>query len=1186
MRITIREQLALLVLFSVLVALTIVSVPTWLYVNAHIANTLRNGLALTASLKASRITSELELIQTSCYTISSRVLLQTALQNFYTQGSANWDDATRDLTSALSIGTSTGLLQVRLYSRNVTGPHTGLLNITSAKVPEIILPYETPDGSRATLSDTEYGYPPMLYPNITYVDIGNSSIRPNMTATAAEPFPQVRISRDGGLLLGPLVLNATTALISVSVPIRDNDDLFILGYMTIVALATSLVNVRDSREGLDDSGMVLIIGPDTKWNRFPASDPASNSTYKPDKEEFGNVEVHFVLPPVIDDKTEGRHGALLEDDGINHEAFPLRDYSAALNAFADQHNTVNNASSDLDTRNEQDVRVAVGWARTQTPLANWTVIVEKNRNEAYQPIATLRNILLGTVFATAGALTLIIVPLAHFSVLPIRKLKAATEKSISPPGYEDTLADSDYDDETPGSGRVSSHKSKKGLITTLSRFMRGKAPKAESERDASRRMFKIPGKVDEGKHIVTDELTELTRTFNDMSDELVKQYTSLEEKVQERTRELSESKKAAEAANESKTLFIANISHELKTPLNGILGMCTVCMEETDLGRIKQSLKTLYESGDLLLHLLEDLLSFSKNQIGQQLTMEIKEFKLSDIRSQILAIFDKQVREGQIDFNVTFVNTEDLPLATAGGSQQDFDTRLAMISQVGMIGKLDDVTLWGDHHRILQVIINLVSNSLKFTPAKGKVEVRIKCLGEDHLGNDDSSRASSMSLTTSRNSRNGQMRFRGGSASVASTNSAAGTGNSQYNKGATALAINPMDPKTTPHVHVYERSPTPPPPGARSYVFEFEVEDTGPGIPESMHQKVFEPFVQGDLGLSRKFGGTGLGLSICHQLAGLMGGSITLKSTEGLGTTFTMHIPLKFAKASMGANVSRSQQQSIDSTNMADSPRSSFIAASTSKPQVETGPASSLNPQPRLVGLSQPYFPVDLPGPPTPSMKISAAALNRQDSQSKLKVLVADDNSTNIEVVSRMLKLEDVYDVTIAKDGQEAFDLVKGSMEKNESFDVIFMDVQMPNVDGLQSTRLIRGMGYKSPIVALTAFSEESNVKECIDSGMDEFLSKPIRRPALKQVLKRFATIPEEIEFAAAAAKVAPMNEKGNPDEKRRRRPRKADSTPNGSVHSPPTPPPTSFDFEEKEKMLNGSPPELHSESLPPTKAE
>lgn len=899
MRIAIREQLALLVLFSVLIALAVVSVPTWLYVNDHIANTLRDGLALTASLKASRITSELELIQTSCYTISSRILLQNALQEFYREGSANWSGAMEDLKSALSVGTSTGLLQARLFSRNSTGPKTGLLNVTADDPPEVLLGYNAPDGSPATLNNGTYGYPPELYPNITYVDLGyNSTIRPNATAQAAEAFQDVWISRDGGLLLGPVVLNSTTALISVSIPIRDNGDRFILGYMTIVALATQLVAVRDSREGLDDSGMVLMIGPDNEWNRFPVTNPASNGTYMPDREAFGEVEVKFVLPPLTEDKADERHQKLLAKDGVNYNTFQLKDYHAALNAFADQSDTVNNASSILGTKNEEGVRVAVGYARTQTPLVNWTVIVEKSRDEAYQPIETLRNILLGTVFATAGCLTLLIFPLAHLGVLPIRKLKAATEKSVSPPGYEESFTESDYEDESPGSGRVSSQRSKKGFMTTIVRFIKGKPTKASSERDASRRMFKIPGKVDPGKHMITDELTELTSTFNDMSDELVKQYTSLEDKVVERTRELSESKKAAEAANESKTLFIANISHELKTPLNGIMGMCAVCMEENDINRIKQSLKTLYESGDLLLHLLEDLLSFSKNQIGQQLTMEIKEFKLTDIRAQILAIFDKQVREGQIDFAVSFISTDDLPAMMTGIPQPESEARLPLAGPQTSVATLEDLILWGDQHRILQVIINLVSNSLKFTPREGKVEVRVKCLGEDHAANDDSSRASSMSITASRNSRNGPIRYRGGSASAPSTTSAAvSTTNSQYNRGATALAINPMDPKTTPQMQIYDRSPTPPPPGARSYIFEFEVQDTGPGIPESMHQKVFEPFVQGDLGLSRKFGGTGLGLSICHQLAGLMGGSISLTSTEGTGTTFTMHIPLKVAKS-------------------------------------------------------------------------------------------------------------------------------------------------------------------------------------------------------------------------------------------------------------------------------------------------
>jgi len=180
-----------------------------------------------------------------------------------------------------------------------------------------------------------------------------------------------------------------------------------------------------------------------------------------------------------------------------------------------------------------------------------------------------------------------------------------------------------------------------------------------------------------------------------------------------------------------------------------------------------------------------------------------------------------------------------------------------------------------------------------------------------------------------------------------------------------------------------------------------------------------------------------------------------------------------------------------------------------------------LDNKPRLVGLSQPFFATN--PHTTPSKEDQMAAIDRamsnhrETGQGKLRVLVADDNSTNIEVVSRMLKLEDIYDVTIAKDGQEAYDLVKANMENNQRFDVIFMDIQMPNLDGLQSTRLIRKMGYSAPIVALTAFSEESNVKECMESGMDEFLSKPIRRPALKQVLKKFATIEEEPEGGTPA---------------------------------------------------------------------
>jgi osomolarity two-component system sensor histidine kinase SLN1 len=196
-----------------------------------------------------------------------------------------------------------------------------------------------------------------------------------------------------------------------------------------------------------------------------------------------------------------------------------------------------------------------------------------------------------------------------------------------------------------------------------------------------------------------------------------------------------------------------------------------------------------------------------------------------------------------------------------------------------------------------------------------------------------------------------------------------------------------------------------------------------------------------------------------------------------------------------------------------------------------------LDQQPRLVGLSLPFFATNPNRQLSKEDKLAAidrAMANKPSGQGKLRVLVADDNSTNIEVVSRLLKLEAIYDVTIAQDGQEAYDLVKANMENNQHFDVIFMDIQMPNLDGLQSTRLIRKMGYSAPIVALTAFSEESNVKECMESGMNEFLSKPIRRPALKQVLAKFATIEEEPEMGSLTRTTPDGTLAGTPEKEAR----------------------------------------------------
>lgn len=464
----------------------------------------------------------------------------------------------------------------------------------------------------------------------------------------------------------------------------------------------------------------------------------------------------------------------------------------------------------------------------------------------------------------------------------------------------------------------------------------------------------------------------------------------------------------------------------------------------------------------------------------------------------------------------------------------DFTSSLT-VQQQHHPARLRDVFVLGDQHRILQVIINLLSNSLKFTATGGRVQVRIRWGDElepdrkspnqvavTHLTDD-------VALSEKTDSQESSLHF-----------SASDT------PGLTSKPdLTDSNGKTQPSVTTKSDTipPSPLNETTQLYMFTFEVEDTGRGIPQDMKEKIFEPFVQVDSSFSKEFGGTGLGLSICSQLAKLMKGTISVESIEGVGSTFRLRIPLKYISDRVPSTRSESTRPisrapSADSSTNSGGGKSSHRNSLSSVLAHDTDATTShgvenhrCDIQPRLVGLSTPFFP-PIPNPnstksTTPTTVIATTSTNAKqmaiqqakadkakiassNDSNKIAVLVADDNATNVEVVRRMLKLEKINNVAIARDGREAYEIVKASMEQNRRFDVIFMDVQMPNIDGIQSTKLIRNMGYAAPIVALTAFSEESNRKACMESGMDEFLAKPIRRSALKSVLTKFATIYEE----------------------------------------------------------------------------
>lgn len=952
--------------------------------------------------------------------MATRVLIQNALQR-YNQGNntyANWVRASQDLQSALGgAGSTAMLLQAVAVSKNGTGtggPY-GLVNVTGAEITSTIpLSSIEPNNTTSYLGDNNTaGYPSQLYPDLVF----NSTIV-NSTFNRSDAFFDGSLLHAGTtLFLGPWLLNDSFALVSITVPIINNTSVEdTLGWLTVVINARSIFSVEQSLQGLGNSGQILIINPDTATQKLPLNVQGKGDS-KAIKDVAKNQNVTFVLPPVQNSSRSTRHAA--RAFGRPNTPFPMQQYPAILDAYTSNSKEPNSADSLISTTNEDNDRVSVGYALLFSPMVDWALIVEQSHGEVIGPINHLRNVLVACVFGTVGALLFLLLPVAHLSVRPIRRLREATTKSVEPyryPSDDGSIRSSISEDHEETQIDMDEAAKKEGFIGRVAQWRSQRQDSHRIQRDLDHQQtFRIPGKVPDRKHVVQDELTDLTRTFNEMSEELTMQYARLEERVKERTQELEVSKKAAEVANETKTLFIANISHELKTPLNGILGMCAVCMQEDDPTKIKRSLGIIYKSGDLLLHLLTDLLTFTKNQIGQQLTLDEREFRLADVTAQLLSIFEKQAREGQIHLRVSYQGPQDGAESTIGSPSQ------SGFGPYGT-GQIKDMFLWGDQHRILQVIINLVSNSLKFTPPSGSVDIRIRCVGDAPEPERAESRKGSMrSKQSNRHSSKGSnRRFRRVTSASGSTTSGLPRGRDRSRYSDTALHINGTEPKSASAVAVYERASTPPPLNSRTLLFEFEVEDTGPGIPESQQQRVFEPFVQGDLGLSKKYGGTGLGLSICSQLASLMRGSIHLDSHIGKGSKFTMRIPLIYTKERAETTASSRANSRRNSANLGitaeglDRPLSRASSEHSKRSGRSVSPAINgfdTPAKPRLIGLSQPFFASTSPleDPDKQLQAMERVAAQAAQSGDKVRVLVAEDNKVNQEVVLRMLKLEDIY---------------------------------------------------------------------------------------------------------------------------------------------------------------------------------
>jgi len=573
----------------------------------------------------------------------------------------------------------------------------------------------------------------------------------------------------------------------------------------------------------------------------------------------------------------------------------------------------------------------------------------------------------------------------------------------------------------------------------------------ESQKQADGRVAwlitnKIPLIDDDGEIIgILGTFEDITQ-HKDQADELQRFRMKLTQVI----KKLEVSNQQLAQASQTKSQFLANMSHEIRTPMNGVIGMTSILLDTPLTDDQKSFVEIIRTSGESLLTIINDILDFSKIEAGK-LDLEEHPFDLETCVSEAMNLVAPTASSKNLE--LLYEIEEGVPLCIQS-----------------------DIT------RLRQILVNLLSNAVKFTES-GEILVTV---GGKQLEND-------------------------------------------------------------------------------LYCYQFAVKDTGIGIPEDRIDSLFDAFSQVDASTTRKYGGTGLGLAICNQLVRLLGGGLHVASELGKGSTFSFTINVHASKSALSIDREALKGKRIlivddNQTNLKilSSTLQSWemkpVALSSGKEALDL--VSKSEPfdaalldykMPEMDGLTlaetlsqheetcslplimlssigdrqagssdliphwliKPVKSVDLyrtlaslfgnKGTTFPSHHVNVTTEKRND-LSSLRILLAEDNVINQKVALKMLERLECR-VDVAANGLEVLNAIQ-----HVRYDVILMDVIMPEMDGIEATKKLRSKSqrYQPHIIALTASAMESDRKKCLDAGMDAYISKPVQIEELEKALCRF----------------------------------------------------------------------------------